>query len=181
MKYWGIVYDVGLNFGGAKLSVETFNIHLVEYDPRTIAHDLHANAVRIEGEDIDRLVTATRAAHAEGLTVFFNPWNMEAAVEETRAYLEEAVEAAETLRIEGVDIVFVAGCEYTIFNKGVFPGDSFNDRVMWFGTQLSGNPPVAKSIPDSVREKSPKLNTILRSFAEGVRRKFGGLLTYSAG
>ncbi|PVH89809.1 hypothetical protein DL98DRAFT_5318 [Cadophora sp. DSE1049] len=181
MKYRGIVYDVGLNFGGAKLSVETFNTDLVKYDMRTIAHDLHANAVRIEGEDISRLVMATRAAHAEELIVFFNPWKMEVGAEETRAYLEEAAGAAETLRIEGVDIVFVAGCEYTIFNKGIFPGDSFNDRVMWFGTQLSGKPPDAKHIPESIREKSPKLNRILSSFAESARRRFGGPVTYSAG
>lgn len=31
------------------------------------------NAVRIEGEDIDRLVLAAREAHAAGLKVFFNP------------------------------------------------------------------------------------------------------------
>jgi len=181
MKYRGIVYDVGLNFGGTNLSVPSFDINLVKYDMHAIAHDLHANAVRIEGEEISRLITATRVACSEGLTVFFNPWKMEVGVEETRAYLEEAAEAAETLRDDGMDIIFIASCEYTIFNKGVFPGDSFNDRVTWFGTQLAGNPPDAKHIAESVREKSPKLNEILRSFVESVRRKFRGQVTYSAG
>src|SRR5690348_3757246 len=114
MKYRGVVYDVGLKFTEDVLSVDPFSRELVEHDMRAIADTLHANAVRIEGEDIGRLVTATQVAHACGLSVFFNPWKMNADADETRAYLAEAAQAAERLRNEGVDIVFVAGCEYTI-------------------------------------------------------------------
>lgn len=186
MKYRGVVYDVGLRFQEASLSVEPFSPQLVAHDMRAIATSLHANAVRIEGEDISRLATAARAAHAAGLTVFFNPWKMNAGVDETRAYLTEAAQVAETLRTEGegIDIVFVAGCEYTIFSKGVFPGDSFNERAAWFGTQLaSGGGPNASAhdVPEAVREKAPRLNEVLRSFVEAVRASFGGPLTYSGG
>ncbi|ODM22836.1 hypothetical protein SI65_00425 [Aspergillus cristatus] len=180
MKYRGVVYDVGLKFQDQGFSVEPFDSVLVEYDMRVIANDLHANAVRIEGEEVQRLITAARAAHAIELTVFFNPWKMNADVDETRAYFEEAAEAAEQLRNEGVDIIFVAGCEYTIFSKGVFPGDSFNERGAWFGAQLAGGFTL-ENIPETVREKSTKLNEILRSFAEVIRAKFAGSLTYSAG
>ncbi|KAB2569517.1 hypothetical protein DBV05_g11807 [Lasiodiplodia theobromae] len=188
MKYRGVVYDVGLRFQEASLSVEPFDPQLVSHDMRTIATDLHANAVRIEGEDIPRLATAARAARAAGLTVFFNPWKMNAGVDETRAYLAEAAQVAETLRTEeggggGVDddIVFVAGCEYTIFSKGVFPGESFNERVAWFGSQLSGGSMAAEDLPQPVRAMAPKLNEVLRSFVEVVRARFGGPLTYSSG
>jgi hypothetical protein len=75
MKFRGVVYDVGLRFvPDQPYSVESFNRALVKHDLHVIAKDLHATAVRIEGEEIDRLVAATRIAHAEGLTVFFNPW-----------------------------------------------------------------------------------------------------------
>ncbi|KAL4914386.1 hypothetical protein BDW62DRAFT_220190 [Aspergillus aurantiobrunneus] len=164
MKYRGVVYDVGLRFSGSGYSVEPFNPAQVEYDMRIIANQIHANAVRIEGEEISRLATAARAAHSEGLTVFFKP----------------AARTAEHVRCEGVDLVFVAGCEYTIFSKGVFPGDSFSERAAWFGAQLS-NGHMSGNLPPAVREKSVELNIILRSVAEAVRAEFGGPVTYSAG
>lgn len=158
MKYRGVVYDVGLRFGDQGFSVEPFDPILVEHDMRVIANDMHANAVRIEGEEIHRLESAAQAAHSMGLTVFFNPWKMN----------------------EGVDIVFVAGCEYTIFSKGVFPGESFYERAMWLGTQFPGGH-MTRDVPQVLRDKSVELNKVLRSFVKVIRAKFGGLLTYSAG
>lgn len=181
MKYRGVVYDVGLKFGDEGFSVEPFDPRLVEHDMHVISKELHANAVRIEGEEISRLATAARAAHTVGLTVFFNPWKMNAGVDETRVYLDEAAQVAELLKNEVVDVVFVVGCEHTIFGKGVFPGDSFNERVMWLATHLSGGGHVSDDIPVPLREKSIRLNEVLRSFAEVVRAKFSGPLTYSSG
>ena len=180
MKYRGVVYDVGLNFSGTGFSVEPFNPDLVECDMKTIANELHANAVRIEGEEIVRLEIAARSAHSMGLKVFFNPWKMNATIEETRAYFEEAAKTGERLRNEGIDLVFIAGCEYTIFSKGVFPGDSFNDRVMFLAQHFpSGH--MIEDIPQALRDKSVELNNVLRSFVEVVRSQFGGQITYSAG
>ncbi|KAI9370015.1 hypothetical protein BJX61DRAFT_516969 [Aspergillus egyptiacus] len=180
MKYRGVVYDVGLRFTDAGLSVEPFDPALVEYDMRTIASELHANAVRIEGEEIPRLVTAAQLAHSMGLTVFFNPWKMNEGIEGTRAYFEEAARSAEKLRCQGVDVIFVAGCEYTIFNKGIFPGESFNERVKWFGTQFSGGHELEDLSP-ALRDKSVELNNVLRSFSKAIRAQFAGLVTYSSG
>lgn len=180
MKYRGIVYDVGLNFNGTGFSVEPFDPALVKYDMKTIADNLHANAVRIEGEEILRLEIATRSAHSMGLKVFFNPWKMNATVNETRAYFEEAAKSAESLRNEGIDLVFIAGCEYTIFSKGVFPGDSFNDRVMFLAPQFPRGH-MNEDISQALRDKSVGLNKVLRSFVEVIRSHFGGQITYSAG
>jgi hypothetical protein len=180
MKYRGVVYDVGLNFDGAGFSVEPFDPALVKYDMKTIADELHANAVRIEGEELTRLEIAARSAHSMGLKVFFNPWKMNGTIEETRAYFEEAAKIAERLHNEGIDLVFIAGCEYTIFSKGVFPGDSFNDRVMFLGRQFpSGH--MIEDIPQALRGKSVELNKALRTFVEVIRSQFGGKVTYSAG
>ncbi|UKZ97197.1 uncharacterized protein TrAFT101_011963 [Trichoderma asperellum] len=180
MKYRGVVYDVGLNFNGTGLSVEPFDLALVKYDMKTIADDLHANAVRIEGEEISRLQIAARLAHSMGLKVFFNPWKMNATIDETRVYFEEAAKTAGTLRNEGIDLVFIAGCEYTIFSKGVLPGNSFNDRVMFLGQQFPRGH-ITEDIPQALRDKSVELNKALGSFVEVIRSQFGGQITYSAG
>lgn len=180
MKYRGVVYDVGLKFNEQGFSVEPFDPTQVYYDMCIIAKEMQANAVRIEGEEILRLETAARAAHSMGLTVFFNPWKMNEDVNGTRTYLEDAAKTAEKLRNEGVDVIFVAGCEYTIFSKGVFPGETFSGRVKWLGSEWSTGY-MTGEIPDVLREKSKELNKILLSFAQVIRAYFGGLLTYSAG
>ncbi|OAL47811.1 hypothetical protein IQ07DRAFT_681961 [Pyrenochaeta sp. DS3sAY3a] len=182
MKYRGIVYDVGLDFNNdGKLSVEPFNPALAEHDIRVIATELHANAIRIEGEEIQRLVTATRYAHSQGLSVFFNPWKMHADRDETCVYMREAAQAAEQLRNEGIDVVFVAGCEYTMFNKGIFPGDTLNERMMYLASQFSSDPNETHYPSRSFQEKSMELNEVLRLFVEAIRTEFKGLVTYSAG
>jgi hypothetical protein len=177
MKTRGVVYDVGLQFSPeAPLSVEPFNIELVKYDLHIIAKDLHATAIRIEGEKIDRLVAASRIAHTEGLRVFFNPWKMGVPVSELSDYYAEAAREAEKLRDEGVDITFVAGCEATIFNKGIFPGATLMDRLNWLVAQSVGENPGA-----GFAEKWPILNEALAAFATAIRTEFKGAVTYSAG
>ena len=181
MKYRGVVYDVGLNFTGQGFSVEPFDPALAEHDMRVIAQELHANAVRIEGEEIHRLVTAARAAHANGLSVFFNPWKMHADDEATRAYLIEAAKAAEELKKDGVDIVLVVGCEYSIFSAGIIPGEGWADRGMWLGSQFGQGGHMSSDLPQSVLDLGPRLDKVLRSFVEAVRPLFSGPVTYSAG
>lgn len=185
MKYRGVVYDVGLNFSGAGFSVEPFDPELVNYDLHAIAKDLHANAVRIEGEEISRLVTAARAAHKVGLTVFFNPWKMNASLDETLPYYVEAARAAEALRKEGVNLVFVAGCETTLFSEGAIPGKGLGERLTWFGSQFAGmthpKPGEPVVFPQAIRDLSQKLNEYLKKYAAGIREEYKGPLSYSAG
>lgn len=183
MRYFGVVYDVGLRFSPDVLSVDPFDPQLVAYDMQTISQEMHSNAVRIEGEDIERLATATRIAHENGLAVFFNPWKMNADIEETRAYLSEAATTAEQLREEGVDIVFVTGCELSIFTEGIYPGSSFMERGMWMGSQLT-NPESetdANGRPIALAERAVVLNQALRTFVETIRQQFNGPVTYSSG
>lgn len=147
-----------------------------------IAQQLHANAIRIEGEDVDRLVAASQAAHCAGLAVYFNPWKMNAGIEETRAYVVEAASAAERLRLAGVDIVFVASCEYSIFCSGIYPGDTLNERLAWMGqyvlTQDKNN---TGEHTKQVADTAAALNAALKSFVDAIRANFVGPVTYSAG
>lgn len=180
MKYRGVVYDVGLQYNPGQLSVDSFNAERVKYDMAVIAKELHANAVRIEGEPISRLVMATQAAHDAGLKVLFNPWKMNANAEETIEYMTEAAIEAEQLRKKGIDLVFVTGCEYTIFSRGAFPGETFQERVA-FMTQQGGEKILGGEKIPAFEEASQKLNEILGKITDRVRQNFKGLVTYSSG
>lgn len=172
----GVVYDVGLMYGGTSLSVADFRPEQVEYDMDVIADILGCNAVRIEGESLDRLAVASRKAAAKGLRVFFNPWKMAADSAQTVAYMEQAAAVAEGLRAEGADIVFVTGCEYTLFSKGAFPGDTFDERLAWL-MKLGSEPNPMQQI----EKGSAALNRILGSVVSAVRKHFKGDVTYASG
>ncbi|MEU1300698.1 hypothetical protein [Streptomyces shenzhenensis] len=182
-RHYGVVYDVGLRFSPESLSVDPFDAAIAEYDINTIANELHANAVRIEGEVIDRLSVTTRLAHAAGLTVYFSPWKMNASINRTRQYVAQAAQVAEGLRLEGVDIVFVIGCELTIFTDGIYPGSSYMERGTWLAEQLrlAHTPPGSPEALKLLAEKAELLNETLRCYVETVRAHFGGLVTYASG
>ncbi|MGF6958672.1 hypothetical protein [Paraburkholderia youngii] len=179
MKYRGIVYDVGLRFtANNPYSVAHFDSELVSYDINTIATTLHANAIRIEGEEIERLLTASRIAHAAGLTIFFNPWKMNVPIADLPAYFAQAASAAEQLRGEGANIVFVAGCEMSLFNEGILAGSTVIERVQ--GLIELGAATGSKG-GELQRAKATMLNDALAKIVDEVRRTFKGAVTYSAG
>ncbi len=180
VKFRGVVYDVGLQFNPGSYSVEEYNAELVKHDMRVIADELHANTVRIEGEHLDRLVNASREAHAAGLKIFFNPWKMGADAEETIAYMEAAAAEAEKLRLEGLDIIFVAGCEYTLFSKGALPGDTFNERIASLVSVLT-KLAATKEAPPELVAANEHLHDVLGRIVKGVRSHFKGPVTYSSG
>ncbi|KWX25300.1 hypothetical protein AFM11_03135 [Mycolicibacterium wolinskyi] len=182
MRHYGVVYDVGLRFDPDRLSVEPYDQQLVDHDMRVIAEQLHANAVRIEGEDIPRLVTASQSAHKMGLSVYFNPWKMNAGIDDTRDYLVEAATAAEQLRQSGVDIVFVTSCEFSIFCDGIYPGSTVLERVAWMAGHMYTAPGESMAeAAEVMAEKAVELNAALRSFVQTTRAHFAGPVTYSAG
>lgn len=178
-KYFGIVYDVGLQFTPGNFSVTDFNLDLVKYDMSVISKILHANAVRIEGEDINRLVETSKIAHDYEMKVFFNPWIMNVGEKETVAYMIEAAKAAEELRLQGFDLIFVAGCEYSLFNNGIFEGTSIMERLDSFISLAKEKSELIKT--DILQKKNEKLNKILSNISNAVRLNFKGDVTYSSG
>ncbi|MER8072098.1 hypothetical protein ABTZ59_27740 [Streptomyces sp. NPDC094034] len=183
MKYYGVVYDVGYRvLGEDPSSVEPFVPDVVRNDMRVIAHDLHANAVRVEGEDLDRLMLASRAAIAEGLAVFFSPWKMNVDLAASKQYVAEAAALAEQLRQDGADIVFITNCEYSIFCDGVYPGSDIFERSAWAKGYFEGGalPLTPQGLHDDLSEPHSRLNDALRELAATVRESFHGPVTYSA-
>lgn len=176
LSFYGVVYDVGLMFGGKNLSVANFRPEQVAYDISIIKHVLNCNTVRIEGEDLYRLSIATREASKQGLKVLFNPWKMESDSATTVNYMRQASEVAEKLRIEGADLIFVTGCEYTLFNRGVYPGDSLDERLAWLSNLGKMPNPM-----ETLQAKNKTLNHILQSMLSEVKKNFRGKVVYSSG
>lgn len=68
VKRKGVCYDVGRVLEGS-LQRPSFDECVVHRELEIIKNDLHCNAVRIQGFDIDRLVTASEDALKQGLEV----------------------------------------------------------------------------------------------------------------
>ena len=96
MNRRGVCYDVGRVLWGQDWRPE-FSSDEARRELQIIRDDLHCNAVRICGQDLGRLLTASRHALDCGLEVWLSPelWNHGPG--ETLTYIGEAAEAAAAL------------------------------------------------------------------------------------
>jgi len=83
------------------------------------------------------------------------------------------------LRREGFSIVFVCGCEITMFNQGIIFGEIVKERAAWLG-KFSKNI-TASAVQNAISKKSEQLNDILREEISAVREGYIGRITYAAG
>jgi hypothetical protein len=134
---------------------------------RVIARDLHCTAVRITGGDPARLDVAGRLAAEEGLEVWFAPFPCELSPADNQAVLAECAERAEGLRATGANVVFVAGCELSLFGSGFVPGSSFAERIGGLGRC-------------DIPAVCARLSEFLAVVASEARGRFGGRLSYAA-
>lgn len=177
MKRKGVNYDVGIYpFGEARPSRPEFDLAVVRREIEIIRRDLHCNAVRIVGRDLDRLVSAAEIALDEGLEVWFGPALHDADADQLRAYLLQGARAAETLRRRSPHVVFIAGWELTFFMKGLVLGETGMDRVGAFMKPW-------RLLWSTVRlgPFNANLNRFLRGVVADVRREFHGPVTYASG
>ena len=167
MRGSGINYDTGFSPAG-HLSRPVFDPAQVEREMRVIAGDLHCTAVRITGGDPERLSVAARLAAAAGLEVWFAPFPCELSPAENLKMLAECAGRAERLRETGAAVVFVAGCELSLFGSGFVPGATFADRIANLGRS-------------DLRAVCARLSDFLAGAAGEARKRFGGQVTYAAG
>lgn len=113
----GINYDVGTPFRKDELSRPEFNEIEVKKEMQIIKNDLHCNAIRISGYDIQRLSKTAEFALEQGLRVWLSPACIDAATEQALNYLTDCAIAAEKLRSNYQDVVFVVGCEFPVFKR----------------------------------------------------------------
>jgi hypothetical protein len=174
MRARGICYDTGLVSGEAT-SRERFDTDVVQRELSVIRDDLHCNAVRIVGGDPQRLELAAMYAADLGLEVWFSPYPLELAADEVLAMLADCAERAERVRKRGAEVVFVAGAELSLKNKGFVPGDTEAVRL-----DLLLHPRNRDRLPERVRELSAHLDEFLGQAVPLIRRRFGGKVTYAA-
>ncbi len=167
----GIGYDTGFCIDG--IFNRSFDHALVRRELEIIRDDLHCNAVRLIGNDLDRLEFAAEHAASLGLEIWFSPVPMELGPEEVLKLLADAAERAERIRRRGAEVVFVTGAELSLFNKGFLPGDSLEKRV---GNLLRRQPETLQMLSGL----PARINAFLARAVVTVRERFGGNVTYAA-
>lgn len=171
MRLRGVNYDVGIEFTPRYHSRPVFDPAATLHDLTAVRDDLHANAVRISGTDPARLAAAGRIALDLGLEVWLSPHLHDRDPDELVEYTATCAALAEELRRDTPRLVFVVGCELTLFSRGILKGDDVLDRLRnplalarlkWFG---SHNKP---------------LNALLARLEEATRARFAGPVTYAS-
>jgi hypothetical protein len=169
MKRKGVCYDVGLVMGMNWRP--HFEPKIVRRELEIIKNDLHCNAVRICGLNINRLMIASEAALDVGLEVWFSPEMWDKSSENTLKYVTKAAAAAETLHQRYPEqLVFIVGSELTLFMKGIVKGRNFTARIK--------NPTLIPRI--KAGEHNKPLNEFLAKTNNSVRKAFHGKLTYAS-
>ena len=168
MNRKGVCYDVGRVLGGSNWRPR-FDPRAVHRELEIIKNDLHCNAVRICGLDLDRLTTAAEDALSQGLEVWLSPEMWDRSQDETVAYVSGAAERAEELRRRWPGrLVLSVGSELTLFSQGMVEGESVFDRLsrpsLWSDIQAG-------------KHNAP-LGAYLSRLGEAARGSFRGPLTY---
>ena len=164
----GVCYDVGRVMMGSNWRPK-FEPKIVQRELGIIKNDLHCNAVRICGLDIDRLATAGEDALSQGLEVWLSPEMWDRSQDETSEYIARAAEGAEGLwkRWPG-KLVLSVGSELTLFSQGIVEGKNVFDRIsrasLW-GDVMAG-------------KHNRALNAYLSNLHNAARESFEGPLTY---
>ena len=172
MRAKGMTYDTGFIRNG-HISRENFHPSVVRRELTIIRDDLHCNAVHIIGGDPERLELAGSIAADLGIEVWFSPYPLELTAGEILSLFSDCAKRAERLRSDGAEVVFVAGVELSVMNRGFLTGNSVEERV---GFLLSDT----ESRRDRLAEVSSRVNNFLEQSVAAIREHYRGKLTYAA-
>jgi hypothetical protein len=178
MRNYGISYDTGITADG-DCTRKQFDDAIVRRELQIIATDLHATAVRVTGDDPQRLARAGEQALATGLELWFSPVPVNLEPAALPGYLARFAREAERLRRahEG-RVVLVAGCEISLWCAGFFPGgDSVSGRIATVtDPDLQRKPEVMAALASGLELAGHTLQDIVRV----SRQEFAGPVTYAA-
>lgn len=174
----GIHYDIGTYTRGqaAVSSRDVFDPAVVRREMAVIRQELHCTAVRISGQDLGRLAAAAEFALEQGLEVWLSPSYVDANEAMMLAYLSDCAKAAEALRQKSPHVIFVAGCELSVFMEGLVTGETATERMQ---TILKPWRLLASTLRRGSFHK--RLNGFLARAADAIREHFRGRLTYASG
>ncbi len=173
----GINYDVGTEFVKGLLSRENFDEEVVRKEIEIIKNDLNCDAVRISGYDVERLSKTSAYALEAGLQVWMSPAYINASRKEVLEYLVECAKAAEILRKKYDKLIFVTGCEYSLFLKGFFKGDTVQERLRKMFNPFG----IILSILGLRNKIYTNLNSFLAEATLAIKLHFNGKLSYASG
>jgi len=179
MHYKGINYDTGTKTTTGGLTRDIFDATTAAKEIDIIKQELHCNSIRISGQDLDRVILASETALAQGLTVWFSPSLPYSNQASTLEHIIRAAEAAEKLRLRfpHLIIIFVAGCELSLFTEGFVKGDTGEERMQ----NMFGPFSMIKNMLGIPRTYNQRLNKFLSDVVAIVRKKFNGQVTYASG
>jgi len=170
----GVTYDTGIVFAGPGYSVPTrpkLDLATAERELQIVRDDLHCNAVRLIGRDVDRLAQVAERALVLGPEVWLSPTLWGRPLDETLRYCVSAAGRAEELRKQHPDrFVLVLGSEVTLFMEGIVPGRDFAERTREAFTRIKAGD----------RSASDRLNDFLGRASAAVRAVYQGPLTYAS-
>jgi hypothetical protein len=172
MRGKGICYDTGFLNRGVSTH-EPFDPEVVARELRVIGGDLHCNVVRITGGDLERLKLAASSAAAAGLEVWISPFTTDLTADELLELLAGCAEHAERLRRQGAEVVVLTGSELTLANKGIVPGETFEERARLLT-------PANPSIRELLAAVPARVNDLLAHAVRVVRERFGGKVSYAS-
>ncbi len=172
MQHRGVHYDTGTTFRGPGYAISTrraaLDLSVVRRELEIIRDDLHANAVRIVGSDVERMTAVAEIALGLGLEAWFSPAFFEYPPEETSARLVAAgASAARLAAAHPGRVIFVAGGELTLFMPDILPGKDITGRMK----ALRADPALLGN---------GKLDAYLAALVPRVRAVFDGPLVYAA-
>jgi len=166
----GVNYDVGRVLEG-RLTRDTLDRKEMHREIEIIKEDLHCNSIKIQGFEIDRVVSAAEDSLQQGLEVWLAPEMFEESQEKTLDYSIKAAAAAEDLRKRWPGrVVLSIGTELTLFMQGILPGNNLAERL--------SNPAIWGRIMSGAYDKP--LNAFLANTTSAVRSVFHGQVTYAA-
>ena len=130
LRQRGVVYDAGRAMGALSMNWRPdYSPALMRWELGIIRTELHANAVRLGGRDLRRLLAAADYAASIGLDVWLGPELWNATPQRTLRYVTEAAAASEPLFRRWPDsLAFCVGNELTALMRGIVPGRSHAQR-----------------------------------------------------
>jgi hypothetical protein len=170
MDIKGVCYDTGRAYAPGFVTRQVFDPAMTRRELQIIRDDLHCNAVRFQGTDIGRLMTAAAdALTLGGLQVWLSPELFKKSRKATIAYLAQAAAAAGPLHEQFPGrLVFCVGTESSLFTNGIVPGRTTNQKIASIRRAGLQSGPYAK-----------ELQAFLAEASDAVRKAFHGPLTYA--
>jgi hypothetical protein len=177
MQFKGINYDTGTQTITGGITRTEFARDTVVKEIEIIRKDLHCNAIRITGFQIDRVVMASEIALPAGLTVWFSASLIYDDRAHVLAHMIESAKAAERLRQKYNAVIFVTGFELTAFTSGFVDGETGGERMKKLFSPLS----LIKNKLGISRTYNRRLHKFLFEAVRKVREHFQGQITYASG